>query len=43
MNKFALWGRSMGAATAIIAATKKADIHHVVADSSFVSVRLLCE
>jgi pimeloyl-ACP methyl ester carboxylesterase len=40
---FALWGRSMGAATALMTTTLTSDVLGVVSDSSFVTIGRICQ
>jgi fermentation-respiration switch protein FrsA (DUF1100 family) len=43
ITEFGLWGRSMGAATTLMAALKSdSDIRYLVVDSSFTSIKNLC-
>ncbi|EAX93535.1 Clan SC, family S9, unassigned serine peptidase [Trichomonas vaginalis G3] len=41
-TKYALWGRSMGAATALLYAAKYHDVSSIIADSAFISITDLC-
>jgi len=43
IERFALWGRSMGASTAIMVAANGMDVCYVVADSPFYSIKHLCQ
>ena len=43
ITTFGIWGRSMGASTAIQLGCMRKDIEFVVADSSFLNIKQLCE
>lgn len=44
ITEFGLWGRSMGGATTLMTALQEdLSIRFIVIDSSFLSIRILCE
>ena len=42
ISSIGLWGRSMGAATALMLGTMRDDIEFIVADSAYISINVLC-
>lgn len=43
ITSLGIWGRSMGAATALMVGTARDDIDMVVADSSYKNIQILCQ